>query len=238
MLVATGCERASVPVLGNIFIVTRGGPSIKLGLVTVSAYDQETATARLTAYQINQRSAWLVATKEADTAQGAVDADTEGYTKIKDSWETARDMAAKYRDSPPFQRLALNLWTAFVEQNKAYSEKLSAAADARANVEAIVSESALLESLGAPNASAKTNADGEFEMMLAQGHRYLIAAQAKRDLPGPESYYWLISVRPDKHAAQLILSNDNVISADPVESPIKIAAWLQMAPEFLKAAPP
>lgn len=74
-----------------------------------------------------------------------------------------------------------------------------------------------------PLAVAKTDADGKFSLQLYKKGEFVLAAQAQRQVSGnTEKYFWLVRVRPDrKSVMQVMLSNDNLITANSPESAVR-----------------
>jgi len=61
-----------------------------------------------------------------------------------------------------------------------------------------------------PARSAKTDADGKFQMKIPRSGSYVVAASSSRFVGGStEKYYWLVKVDPRKEST-IMLSNDNL----------------------------
>jgi len=77
-------------------------------------------------------------------------------------------------------------------------------------------------SLPEPLAATKTDADGKFSFKLKKGIRVALAANGKR-LVGDhhEFYYWLIWVSVDANSSKVLLSNDNLMDANPSDALVK-----------------
>lgn len=61
-----------------------------------------------------------------------------------------------------------------------------------------------------------TDADGNFSIVCDRNKQFALFANAERAvLNGTEKYYWLVNVPTDSKAAQVLLSNNNLVSVDP-----------------------
>jgi hypothetical protein len=59
--------------------------------------------------------------------------------------------------------------------------------------------------------------------VIPQKAQFILLAQAQRQVSDEtERYYWLVRVHPDgKSEMQIMLSNDNLISVNSSESPVR-----------------
>ena len=80
-----------------------------------------------------------------------------------------------------------------------------------------------LNNLQPPLITAKTDADGRFSFQLPQKHEFIFIAQAQRQImDGIEKYFWVVAILPDgKTAIKVMLSNDNLITANSADSAVK-----------------
>lgn len=82
----------------------------------------------------------------------------------------------------------------------------------------------LFRDLPAADATAKTDADGQFSLRIPREGKYAIGAVGQRKIGETiERYYWLIWL-PESHEkdAPLMFSNDNLLSAFPANAVIQI----------------
>ena len=197
-----------VTVDGEVFIVTKGGQSIKLGLVEVALIPMQTLqpylqelhavlTNKLSALELQIQTAeseYDRLNKEKDAAfQNVMRQDD--YNRMQQAnytYEKARDAASSASDS----------WL-----------KLTSEQDE------LMSGSFYFESIPSPLRSTKTNSDGRFRLLVPGSGLYAIAATASRHVGDDvEWYYWLIEIDPKDGASQsIMLSNDNMTSSRDVE---------------------
>lgn len=195
LLVALGgCGPRMGELTGSVFVVTEGGPSIKLGLVAVGAIDPVS----MAPFVANRNSTvtpardaadrYLAYWKEANrnnladfnkAFEGPVDS-VEGRLKINDIEFNA--LAPKLKEAIRLRRY----WC---------------------------DPARYFEGLPQAFAVAKTDADGKFVLRVPRRGRICIAAAGERELgKKSEAYYWLLWVdlagQPTKG---IILSNDNMM---------------------------
>lgn len=210
----TGCNREG-QLEGEVFIVTRGGENIKLGLVEVQAIAEEDIkdfVLQKTRIAQDSLAKWNpiveAAESRADSARAVVD-----------SLESVADSLRK-----------TDRWWASSD----YDDVLDKMAVARENVvelNSAVPRSTrarwnnppfFFEDLPEPVVTTQTNSDGEFTLPLKRNERYAVVAKAERDagqrflgIPVPEKYYWMIwTTLEGEPTKQLLLSNDNLVRSE------------------------
>ena len=231
LLLATisACERDPKPVSdtaatptpvrqrGQVFIVTRGGESIKLGLVAVLAYPESVITEHF---------------RRCDSANVAALSDArESASESRDRIRGLRAQAAAAdaelarlpfpsalpRDSVLISTRArlTRTWQGALRS----AEKLEAESAATLGaIRALESPAFYFQELPPPSARSKSDADGRFEIALPVVPAVLVA-QARRELAtGLESYYWAVRVAPTRSDSLLFLSNDNLAGTGCAES--------------------
>jgi hypothetical protein len=189
-LIAFGCCAKISPtreVSGQVFIVTRGGESIKLALVEISLYDASQAERAFT-----------------DWRQSV---ERECEPKFNELERQARvNLAnAKIREQPlgrEFMEWNANFILSIIESDRA---DLFAGAAAFQHLP----KAALIRT--------KTDVDGKFSMLVPRVGSYVIAAAAKREIAGKtENYYWALRVRAAHEQILLnndnLVSTDNADS--------------------------
>jgi len=102
-------------------------------------------------------------------------------------------------------------------EKKLYEVKKKLADTARrarsllSSIETYRSQSFFFSDLPNPSDSAKTDADGKFQLKVDQGTPYYLAAHATRSIvDSEEEYYWLTRVEPSSDQNTVLLSNDNM----------------------------
>lgn len=198
---------------GDVFIVTKGGQNIKLGLVQVHVFPES-------AFSEFLNSKKKTAELEKAKLKPAYDAAVTAFEEAGAAHQTA---LAK-------QEVALQRTIANV-QNERLSKEFSAAVDRRfqtmealrvaaQRLKAMATEYShwgtceyLFQGLPTPVATAKTDADGRFSLHLPFATRYGVVAQGQRQVASEaEHYCWAVWV-PFEHApaSRFFLSNDNLI---------------------------
>lgn len=225
-----GCKPAEIPVTGEVFVVTKAGSSIKLGLVTISVYDAETALSNLATYQQKNKA-------EFDARYAKAMAAMEEYKRLGNEYENAR--AAVDALSPTYVTKSgeFAISRKWDEASKKaqdaagrHGDALRAAGPLLEAAAEMNSNDRLLAELGDPIASAKTNADGRFEFILTAGRKYLFAAKKVRELDPPESFYWVVQEAPQKKGLHLMLTSENTVGSSAVDSGFNYTAWQQFEP--------
>jgi hypothetical protein len=187
---------------GQIFIVTRGGNSIKLGLVEVAAFPREEAQAaivKVTEQLSAEREEIQKITKETSTIEREA---TATKRALMEAWNNARYGTKDYDKAKSAYELAselsddLSRLESLIDQRRRY----------------LFSSRPYFAALPPPIAKGKTDADGNFVLKLPMLGDFVVGANATR-LAGSETEYysWLVSTDPEG-APKLALSNDNMTS--------------------------
>lgn len=222
---------------GEVFIVTAGGPSIKLGLVTVAAIPEAEINAfiqqrrQIADALTKESSSALQASKDAVSsaraAVAAADRDVstaaarahEEYLRCLQTADTKEECVA---GKPHYEKRAFDVLYARKKELAAREAELRAAA-----IDATLPNSSefYFVDLPAGIASAKTNADGLFTLSIPRDGRYALAARASRQVLGEsEEYYWLVWTSLEGAASKSVyLSNDNLTVSGSIESVIVAA---------------
>ncbi len=205
--ILTACSRDG-DLAGDVFIVTRGGLNIKLGLVRVTAIPADVVQSHLDSKKQEAEREIAKLEPEVQRLQGAYNAARSEANQLDALW--TRDLSN--------------------------SDKMSAAAEANKKAssiqkdqDALKERAALFHSsdryfAGMPSgiASAKTDADGKFSMKIPRKGKFALAARASREVPTNETYYWLVFVSLDGQASKhVMLSNDNMVGAGSADSLLK-----------------
>ncbi len=222
--------------VGEVFIVTRGGPSIKLGLVTVVAISETDMKAHIEARRAEAKKLANALIPQLEAARTAVEAAENAVNQAGKEADIAAERAkqeylaclgttatrGECRAATPTREQIRNemlLWRKReVKARETDLAKLIAEGD-------VLTSSAFYSTNLPPGiATAKTNADGLFTLNLPRNGKIALAARASRQLLGEvEHYYWLVWVSLDGASSKrVLLSNDNLTTVESPESVIKL----------------
>jgi hypothetical protein len=221
LLLAQGACAREGELSGVMFIATKGGENVKLGLVEVRAIPEEVMKAHIgrkrTAAQqalASVRSEYERAFKERTEAESTVTAieQTDTVKKHLPSWlffekreepvtEWGGDTvtARKWKAARVRRETAEREWASWSERTSRWTSVEYYFAD-----------------LPASEQVAKTDADGRFTMRLDRKRRYALAATSRRQVgDDTETYHWLTWASLDgKASGRIMLSNDNLADVD------------------------
>jgi hypothetical protein len=191
---------------GQIFIVTAGHESVKLGLVAVAACrpDEFASAVASTKSQIESERAKVDDIRPRATGTVELTSQLVDLVKkaaISDSWAMA------YAKSLELKTNAEHL----ADRVSRRSEYLNSAAP-------------YFKNLPHPIALVKTDVDGKFKMELPSSidQIIIVASTTRQVLLGPlENYFWAVKVKPP---ATITLSNDNVTHAASTDSALQTLA--------------
>lgn len=203
---------APATVNGQVFVVTKGGLSIKLALVHVFAVPEAEVKARLSspAREAIERSdkilaEHLAASKAAEAAQALAAGAAKRRADAQRAWESAPISAIDVSD---------RLSAAVAAAEKSLEPYRAARARADKALDAFLAMDSLQAVEAAARAvthTAKTDADGKFSLKVPGAGKYLLFARAQR-LAGSvtEKYDWLVWVDAAATPVDVMLSNDNM----------------------------
>jgi hypothetical protein len=201
---------------GDVFIVTRGATNVKLGLVEIQVLRPEEAISSI---------AQTKATVEREMAKIQPQLDV---ARIGFSSASARYLKeSKLADDFYLKRDLYNWSEAMHAQDLAKKEVTSARprlAELEEQAERWNSAALYLACLPSPIASAKTDADGKFSIMLKSKAAVAVAAHATRMVGDKvENYEWIISVSLDgQPSKRIFLSNDNLVTSGSIDSLVHV----------------
>jgi len=197
LLVYFGCGSSEKDLTGEVFIVTKGGQSIKLGLVEVGVF---TDTVIVPFVQNKIKMAKVEVRRLEPT---------------RESLEKQCNQLKKERDYH-YQRSLDNIFSDTYEQRYLRSqERLDKKSEEYRQIAneylSYFKGSFYVSDLPRPIQSIKTNSDGKFSFRLRSG-RYALAGSANRKVgDSTEEYFWLIWVNiSDDPLTKVMLSNDNL----------------------------
>ncbi len=191
---------------GDVFIVTAGGPAIKLALVQVKAIskiEMENHIAKIEQQIAPERaeadSAVSRAMKESDARIKQMQAMTlkEIQKQMADDLKRSRAERDKAIQAPILARLQLR--------------------ELRARQKTLNSAAPFFVDLPQPVATAKTDADGRFELTIPDKGEYVLVASAERTVFNDvERYFWVVRLNSEEFKATL--SNDNLTTSGSADS--------------------
>ena len=191
---------------GEVFIVTAGGPAIKLALVQVKAIskiEMENHIAKIEQQIAPERaeadSAVSRAMKESDARIKQMQAMTlkEIQRQMADDLKRSRAERDKAIQAPILARLQLR--------------------ELRARQKTLNSAAPFFVDLPQPVATAKTDADGRFELTIPDKGEYVLVASAERTVFNDvERYFWVVRLNSEEFKATL--SNDNLTTSGSADS--------------------
>jgi hypothetical protein len=221
--VTVSCGLLQGDLNGEVFIVTEGGQSIKLGLVEVRA--------------IPEQDARDFVAKKREIAAARQSKLEPGLGSARREWEAAQAVVMEQSSKA---RLVFKAYLADImsrTKKRAYEEASAREAEAR---KVAAAKSSILEPLAAEyswfnsseyyfeglppgTVTCKTNADGEFTLRLRKGAKHALAAKARRKvIDDEETYFWFVWVSLDGKATRTLLSNDNLLPSGGTQSVVNL----------------
>ncbi len=191
---------------GDVFIVTQGGVSVKLGLVEVLALP----------YEETRQAVALVdaeAIKLKRDAAAAVTALASAEAELNQLLADEKALLNRASTNSKADRTAI---VAAHDREDAATEVRDSAKQAVAELvrkaHKLTSGALYFEKLPPPLVTTKTDADGKFSLPLDRKVTVVLAAHAARRVFGEdEDYYWLVKASLDGQLSKRIfLSNDNL----------------------------
>jgi hypothetical protein len=213
-LLAVSCGPTEVDVSGSVFIVTKGGDNVKLGLIKVTAIPETDAVAFIDAKLEEgeqEQEKLLPLLQQADAE----------YAEAKATWDRAKEESRVAFDKAMANLRASGLQASWHAASDRGMQALETSFDKSFELDAVrlrysrwTSGSYYLDGIPDGVASAKTDADGKFTLRLLGGKRYVLAASANRQIAdNTEYYHWLVWVTPTSDGGPVMLSNDNLVTS-------------------------
>lgn len=228
-----GCGPREDVITGQVFIVTRGGQSVKLGMVAVSAMDLRRVEAEVRSWKRDLGLRDSAYRAEQWAADAEVDSAFSRISIAKSAIAALQGFPSALAEMPPwhgsestrplshFREREARIARYRSEQQAPYVAQLAAAESLLESARAVLRRKSpmhdfteLLGRLPEPLATSQTDADGEFSLTIPHGRPIAIFARSSRDLPGGrEEYKWLIRVPDEARAGQkLLLNNEKMTS--------------------------
>lgn len=196
------CATANAKTIeGQVFIVTAGGPVIKLALVQVKAISKIEIENHIA--KVEQQIA-----SERDEVNAAAARDDEEFNALMEDMreETAR-MTKMQKSSKSFDSLQARI--------KARNRSQGQSMELHARQKVLNSAAPFFVDLPQPVVTAKTDAEGRFQLTVPDEGEYVLVASAERTVfKDVERYFWI--VRLPGQQSKVTLSNDNLtVSGSP-----------------------
>jgi hypothetical protein len=196
-------DKPSVEVSGEVFVVTKGGSNIKLGLVSVYFLTPEQAREALDTNSCYYRAA-IARLNHSDSVKHQLDylryaATANTLKNTYEDLERTTGRTGKYQqqiDDAEAQRLNLiklsKSYVPFRTDPRGYSRSMEL----------------FIKSSSENFIYDVTNSDAKFKVKV-RNQKYVVFASGSRTVSDTEErYYWLIPYKPDDHS--LMLSNNNM----------------------------
>ena len=222
ILLAGGCRYLQWKLDGEVFIVTKGGENVRLGLVTVQAISED----KIKEFIVKKSSESKTEIEKLQNEIKKAEIELADAEKVAKSSEKERDRRFTILLNSLASRKANNYHKDAV---KIHESKLNILFVKRKNLDALKSKQNYYGSaafyfngLPDPTTSAKTDADGRFTLFISRARRVALAARASRQVSNKkEEYYWLVWVSLDeKPPGNIFLSNDNMTDVGAKDSVI------------------
>ena len=228
---------------GQVFIVTRSGENVKLGLVTVLLLPEQELRKRVALTEARAKADQEDLRPELERARTAV---SDAKIRILQAERAclqakqARDEAhVRSQGESPSETLGNNRWLdAITAENEAedvmnsrldllnrarmsLATRLTEVSDLIRRYDDLGSSARYFEGLPTALASAQTDADGKFSLHVPKKGRYAVAAHAQRQvLDVTEEYFWLVLVPEEaREGTPVLISNQTLTTG---QSPLSV----------------
>jgi hypothetical protein len=196
---------------GDVFIVTKRGRTYKLAAVRVSAIPEEVARKHL-------KSKTLQRELELQKLQGDIKLLT---STLQDAQADEHRLWRVLQEDESHSQNA-TAWSVIYKKTKHLAKEIEILDTQRKR---LTSDEYFFDGLPSGISTARTDADGQFTLVLPREGRYVIAAHGPRETFRDAEPYWLVPVSLDGEASKrLTLTNDNVLGAKSSTTPIAAKA--------------
>jgi hypothetical protein len=185
----------SIPINGQVFIVTKGGQNFKLGGIHVRIYSLDDIGGII---KRRQEAAAPVLAKLRPVLKDLSDA----------YWKVERQQIADGGNPQ---------WYADMDMENKLNAKM---AEVRKRCDELSSGEYFLSDLPPPVSDVQTDADGKFTAAVQATDSYVITASASREVGDYiENYHWIVKMEvPDKSGKNVLLTNGNMIYQNSPDS--------------------
>lgn len=200
----TGCNKN---INGEVFVVTKSGQSIKLGLVEVIALSEKKLTSCIDEKTLDWATKHQSLFNELPSVQEA-QKQAQEYLSLHKATVEMHIMALAVQDleytENDRKKDAESLSKAFLKEKEATNKLIAL----KKEYELLKKGSFIVDCIGT-NTIAKsiTNADGQFSMDVPNEKIAIFATSQRNILDETENYYWLVWL--DKSEKHIMLSNNN-----------------------------
>jgi hypothetical protein len=196
----------SKTISGQVFVVTKGRENIKLALVKICAVREDF----ILSWVNNKKNNSISKMQEAEKKINAV---KQQIQKIE--FEIQSTPSGEYGYSEAKYQL---------EMRKISLESELSLAKIRRDY--WKSSEYFLEGLSQCEVSTKTDADGKYILTLPSNAKFAIAAETSRKVfDSSETYWWLVWAERGGGGQQLDLTNDNLMSSNPINGVVRIERY-------------
>ena len=227
LLTALNCGTRRGQLKGEVFIVTKGGENIKLGLVEVTVISETEINAAIEKKKGAVESKLVELRSEYDKATAEYNSIHQTYQRAKDNYDKSSQRAMDAIVSDNYEQAAKtrDYWSSeYMRLLRPDLQAESKQSQAKWKLEHFPTAEYFFESLPQAFGKTMTNSNGEFTFELRVVGKFALAAHAERQTP-EEKYYWLVWVSLDGHSLKTeLLSNHNVMTSDSADSIIKAKA--------------
>lgn len=219
ILLAVGCSYRPGELNGEVFIVTKAGENVKLGLVTINAIPED----KIKEYIVKKNTEAKIEIEKLkpEFKKAKIEMENAAEESISAEKESSRRYMLLMKS---MTRKDKNYWDEAVNisnvKSNIYNDKQKIYSDLQDKLNYYVSPGFYFKTLPDPITTAKTDSDGRFKISIQRNKRIALAAHASRQVfDHKEEYYWLVWVSPDGEPSKnIILSNDNMTDTGAKDS--------------------
>jgi hypothetical protein len=206
-----GCSRRVTVLTGQVFIVTRSGESVRLGLVTVAAIPDSSISRFVALKRSNAAEEEGRLARDLSAADSAVAAAEREMASMAEKTRRVQEKYIKGEIDTDQWLKARSVGDG--KERKEFAENHRE--EVRGRAKYWRSAGFYFDGLPAAVAVTKTDADGKFTLRIQWEGGVVLAAEASRELVSTtEKYHWLVRVPESvRESGSIMLSNDNVISS-------------------------
>jgi len=207
-IAAESFSQDALKISGEVFIVAKGGESIRLGNIAVSAIPIDEFNTAIEPAKNEARSYLAKIVPELAKAKADIE---RKQTAQKIAFDRTLKDSSGASDAEEIK--ASKAWE---EANAKYIQLLEMAGEA-------TSGKFFFSKFPKPIATTKTNSSGAYILKIPNAGKYAIVACANRSLgeTSNESYYWAILVDVGVDQIELSLTNDNLSTSENTDSLLK-----------------
>lgn len=217
---------------GEVFIVTKGGQNVRLGLVEVRLIPEKDIKAFVETKQTKAKEEMEKLRPQLAEAKAALET-AERVEKEAGRVHDARfqeSVAAamgkgNYTEASERARAASDAW---IKRIRDTGQTRSAYFTLVQRHNYFVSGKYYFEGLPGGTATTKTDADGKFSLTLNKKERYAVAAHGSRNIGDTtEEYYWLLWVSlQGNDSKRLLVSNDTLFEVRHPDGVVQVSGSL------------